>query len=71
MKPSQMNNDSLMFIYLMNEQKIKQLYAVQNEIREELGRRLEPMKDRIRRGEIDIQIEGGGEDEYIREAPSL
>jgi hypothetical protein len=63
MKPSQMNNDSLMFIYLMNEQKIKQLYAVQNEIREELGRRLEPMKDKIRRGEIDIQIEGGGEDE--------
>jgi hypothetical protein len=65
MKPSQMNNDSLMFIYLMNEQKIKQLYAVQNEIREELGRRLEPMKDKIRRGEIDIQIEGGGEDELI------
>jgi hypothetical protein len=63
-KPSQMNNESLMFLYLQNEQKIKQLYAVQNEIREELSKRLEPMKDKIRRGEIDIKIddyEGGNE----------
>jgi hypothetical protein len=63
MKPSELTTDTLMFIYLQNERIISEKYGQQKEIREELSRRLEPMKDKIRRGEIDIKIEGGGEDE--------
>jgi hypothetical protein len=62
MKPSELTTDTLIFIYLQNERIISEKYGQQKEIREELGRRLEPMKDKIRRGEIDIQTEGGGED---------
>ena len=40
------------------EKSLKQI--IPKEIREELSKRLEPMKDKIRRGEIEI---GGGEDE--------
>jgi len=65
MKPAEMNTESLMFLYLQNERIISEKYGQQKEIREELTKRLEPMKDKIRRGEIDIRIEGGGEDERI------
>jgi len=61
MKPSELTTDTLMFIYLQNERIISEKYGQQKEIREELTKRLEPMKDKIRRGEIDIKIEGGGE----------
>ena len=60
MKPSELTTDTLMFIYLQNERIISEKYGQQKEIREELSRRLEPMKDKIRRGEIKI---GGGENE--------
>mgnify|MGYP000999591853 CR=1 FL=1 len=63
MKPSELSTDTLMFIYLQNERIISEKYGQQKEIREELCRRLEPMKDKIRRGEIDIKVEGGGENE--------
>ena len=63
MKPSELTTDTLMFIYLQNERIISEKYGQQKEIREELSRRLEPMKDKIRRGEIDIKIEGGGTSE--------
>jgi hypothetical protein len=63
MKASQMSTDTLMFIYLQNERIISEKYGQQKDIREELSKRLEPMKDKIRRGEIEICIEGGGEDE--------
>jgi len=61
MKPSELTTDTLMFIYLQNERIISEKYGQQKEIREELSRRLEPMKDKIRRGEIDIKVEGGNE----------
>ena len=60
MKPSELTTETLMFIYLQNERIISEKYGQQKEIREELSKRLEPMKDKIRRGEIEI---GGGEDE--------
>ena len=61
MKPSELTTETLMFIYLQNERIISEKYGQQKEIREELSKRLEPMKDKIRRGEIDIKIEGGNE----------
>lgn len=61
MKPSELTTDTLIFIYFQNERIISEKYGQQKEIREELGRRLEPMKDKIRRGEIEIQAEGGEE----------